>query len=169
MSQVVSQSTSKTLEGRRATFRVRETIAEREGVCTDVHPSHTNRAGGRHNLFTHFPKDTNCRVCRRSKVTTAPCTRNSDDRADRIKVAERFGDKITADHKILTEEQEARMHHKYAAVVVQDLAAPYSKLPMQNQISSGGAKHSSKIVTSRRKTQDPLVRTIVCFFKRAKG
>ena len=58
---------------------------------------------------------------------------------------------ITADHKILTEEQEARMHHKCAAVVVQDLAAPYSKLPMQNQISSGGAKHSSKIVTSRRK------------------
>ena len=96
--------------------------------------THSHEQSRRHNLVTHFPKDTNCKVCRRSKGTTAPCTRNSDDRADRIKVAERFGDVITADHKILTEEQESRKHHKYAAVVVQDLAAPYSKLLMQNQI-----------------------------------
>ena len=61
------------------------------------------------------------------------------------------------------------MHHKYAAVVVQDLAAPYSKLPMQNQISSGGAKAFFENCYVQKKTQDPFVRTIVCFFKRAKG
>ena len=98
---------------------------------------------------------------------TAPCTRNSDDRADRIKVAERLGDMITADHKIFTEEQESRMHHKYA--VVQDLAAPYSKLPMQNQISSGGAKAFIENCYVQKKTLDPFVRTIVCFFQACEG
>ena len=45
----------------------------------------SNKAGGMHDLFTHFPKDPNCDVCRRAKVTTVPCRRNLDDRADRIK------------------------------------------------------------------------------------
>ena len=64
----------------------------------------SNSAGGKLN---HVPKDPNCEVRRRM--------------ADRLKIAERFRDLITADHKVLNEEQESRMHHKYA-VVVQDLA-----------------------------------------------
>ena len=67
-----------------------------------------------------FPKGPNCEVCRRTKVTRAPCRRNPDDRADRMKIAERFGDMIIAARKVLHEEQESRLHHKYA-VVVQDL------------------------------------------------
>ena len=109
--------------------RLPERIAEREGVSQTY--THSHEQSRRHTLFTDFPKDTNCKVCRGSKVTRAPCARNSDDRADRIKVAERLGDMITADHKVLNEEQESRMHHEYAAVVVQELAAPYSMLPMQ--------------------------------------
>ena len=31
------------------------------------------------NLFNHFPKDPNCEVCRRTKVTRAPCERNPDE------------------------------------------------------------------------------------------
>ena len=66
----------------------------------------------------------NCEVCRRPKVTRAPCKRNPDDRADRIKIAERFGDMIAADHKVLDEEQESRLHHK-CGVVAQDLATQW--------------------------------------------
>ena len=38
--------------------------------------------------------------------------------------AEHFGDLITADHKILSEESESRNNHRYA-VVVQDLATQW--------------------------------------------
>ena len=65
----------------------------------------SNKAGGEHNLFTHFPKDRDCELCRRTNVTRAPCKRNPDDRSDRSEFAERFGDMITADHKVLNEEQ----------------------------------------------------------------
>ena len=74
--------------------------------------------------ITHFPKDPNCEVCRRTKVTRAPCKHNLDDRADRLKIAEKFRDMITADHKVLNEDQESRLHHR-CAVVVQDLATQW--------------------------------------------
>ena len=48
----------------------------------------------------------------------------SYDRADRIKIAERFGGVITADHRVLIEEQESGLHHEFA-VVVQDLATQW--------------------------------------------
>ena len=38
--------------------------------------------------------------------------------------AEFFGDLITADHKVLSEESESRNNHRYA-VVVQDLATEW--------------------------------------------
>ena len=43
---------------------------------------------------------------------------------DRIETAERFGDVITADHKVLDEEQESSLPHKYA-VIVQDMATQW--------------------------------------------
>ena len=92
-----------------------------------VHPPakpSSNRAGGKHIFFTHFPKDPNCEVCGRTKVTRVPCKRHTDERADRKKMGERFGDMITADHKVLNEGQESRMHYKYKGVV-QDLAAQW--------------------------------------------
>ena len=27
---------------------------------------------GKHNVHTHFPKDRNCEICKRTKITTAP-------------------------------------------------------------------------------------------------
>ena len=81
----------------------------------------SNKAGGKHNFSFISAKTQNCEVCRRTKDTRPPCRRNPDDRADRVKIAERFGDVITADHKVVSEEQESRLHHR-CAVVVQDLA-----------------------------------------------
>ena len=27
---------------------------------------------GKHNVYTHFPKDRNCEICKRTKITRAP-------------------------------------------------------------------------------------------------
>ena len=76
---------------------------------------------GRHSVYTHFPKDRNCEICQRTKITRAPCRR----RIDRVVLrAENFGDLITADYKVLSENCESRNNHRYA-VVVQDLATQW--------------------------------------------
>ena len=72
-----------------------------------------------HSTYTHFPKDRNCEVCLRTEITRAPCRRRTGK--DPLR-AEKFGDLITADHRVLNEEGESRNNHRYA-VVVQDLAA----------------------------------------------
>ena len=32
---------------------------------------------GKHNVHTHFPKDRNCEICKRTKITRAPCRRRT--------------------------------------------------------------------------------------------
>ena len=73
---------------------------------------------GKHSVYTHFPEDRNCEICRRTNVTRAPCRRRNGGTVPR---AEKFGDLITADHKVLSDNCESRNNHRYA-VVVQDLA-----------------------------------------------
>ena len=68
---------------------------------------------GKHSVETHFPKDRNCEICQRTKITRAVVLR-----------AEIFGDLITADHKIVSEGCESRNNHRHA-VVVQDLATQW--------------------------------------------
>ena len=51
---------------------------------------------GKHNVHTHFPKDRNCEICKRTKITRAPCRRRKGEAVPR---ADNFGDLITADHK----------------------------------------------------------------------
>ena len=76
---------------------------------------------GKHNVYAHFPKDRNCEICQRTKITRAPCRR----RIGRVVLrAENFGDLITADHKVLSEGCESRDNHRYA-VVVQNLATQW--------------------------------------------
>ena len=53
---------------------------------------------GKHCVYTHFPKDRNCEICQRTKITRAPCRRRIRGAVPR---AEHFGDLITADHKVL--------------------------------------------------------------------
>ena len=68
---------------------------------------------GKQSVHTHFPKDPNCDICLKTKITRTSCRR-------------RAGDLITADHKILSEGIESRNipNHRYA-VVVQDLATQW--------------------------------------------
>ena len=55
---------------------------------------------GTHNVHTHFPKDRNCEICKRTKITRAPCRRRKGEAVPR---ADNFGDLITADHKVLSD------------------------------------------------------------------
>ena len=73
---------------------------------------------GKHSVYTHFPKDRNCEIWQRTTITRAPCRRRNGGAVPR---AENFGDLITADHKVLSDNCESRNNHRYA-VVVQDLA-----------------------------------------------
>ena len=76
---------------------------------------------GKHSVYTHFPKDRNCEIYKRTKITRAPCRRRNGEAVPR---AEKFGDLITADHKVLSDNCESRNNHRYV-VVVQELATQW--------------------------------------------
>ena len=76
---------------------------------------------GKHSVYTHFPKDRNCKICKRTKITRAPCRRCNGEAVPR---AEKIGDLRTADHKVLGGNCESRNNHRHA-VVVQDLATQW--------------------------------------------
>ena len=63
---------------------------------------------GKHSVCTHFPKDRNCEICQRTKITRAPCRRGNGGAVPR---AENFGDLITADVKVLSENYESGNNH----------------------------------------------------------
>ena len=70
----------------------------------ELHESLPSSIHEPHSVCSHFPKDRNCEICHRTKITRAPC--------------------ITADHEILSEGCESRNNHR-CAVVVQDLATQW--------------------------------------------
>ena len=76
---------------------------------------------GKHSVYTHFPKDRNCEICKWTKITKAPCRRRNGGAVPR---GENFGYLITVDHKVLSDNCESRNNHRYA-VVVQDLATQW--------------------------------------------
>ena len=79
---------------------------------------------GKHNVHAHFPKDRNCEICKRTIITRAPYRRRNSEAVLR---AVKFGDLVTADHKVLSDNCESRNNHRYA-VVVQDLVTQWKFL-----------------------------------------
>ena len=69
---------------------------------------------GKHSVYTLFPEDRNCEICKRTKIARAPCRRRNRGAVPR---AENFGDLITADTKVLSDNCESRNNHRYAVVV----------------------------------------------------
>ena len=103
---------------------------------------------GKHSVFTHFPKDPNCDICLKTKVTRAPCRRRTGEAVPR---AEKFGDLITADHKVLSEGCESRNNHRYA-IVVQDLATQWiHSFPCKTKTSQETQKNLMKFMEPTRK------------------
>ena len=39
---------------------------------------------GKHNVRTHFPRDRNCEICKRTKIRRAPCRRRNGDALPRL-------------------------------------------------------------------------------------
>ena len=77
---------------------------------------------GKHNVHTHFPKD-----------------------------RENFGDLITADHKVLSDNCESRNNHRYA-IVVQDLATQWIQAyPCKNKTSQETQRSLQKFQEPERK------------------
>ena len=58
---------------------VDDRVPEHRETHTPVHElsleptSKRSEALGKHSVYTHFPKDRNCEICKRTKITRAPC------------------------------------------------------------------------------------------------
>ena len=103
---------------------------------------------GKHSVYTHFPKDRNGEICKRTKITRAPCRRRNGAAVPR---AENFGDLITADHKVLSDNCESRDNHRYA-VVVQDLTTQWIQAyPCKTKTSQETQRSSQKFLEPDRK------------------
>ena len=103
---------------------------------------------GKHSVSTHFPEDRNCEICQRTKITRAPCRRRIGGAVLR---AEKFGNLITADHKVLSEGCESRNNHRYA-VVVQDLATQrIQSYPCKTKTSQETQRSLQKFLEPNRK------------------
>ena len=103
---------------------------------------------GKHSVHTHFPKDRNCEICKRTKITRVPCRRRNGGAVPR---AENFGDLTTADHKVLSNNCESRNNHRYA-VVVQDLATQWIQAyPCKTKTSQETQRSLQKFLEPDRK------------------
>ena len=126
-------------------------------ISHDSEPErHMNVASRKHSVCTHFPKDRNCEVCKRTNITRAPCRRRN---GEPVPQAEKCGDLRIAGHKVLNEGSEARNNHRHA-IVVQDLATqwiqPYSCKTQTSQETERGLQKFS----SRRKSRKSFTLTI---------
>ena len=103
---------------------------------------------GTHSVKTHFPKDSNCAVCLKTKITRASCRRST---CTVVPKADFFGDLITLDHKVLSESCESRNNHRYA-VVVQDLTTQWiQSYPCKTKTSQETERSLQKFLEPNRK------------------
>ena len=108
---------------------------------------------GKHSVYTHFTKDRNCEICTRTKITRAPCRRRNGEAVPR---AANFGDLITADHKVLSDNCESRNNHRYA-VVVQGLATQWiPAYPCKKQNFTRNPEKLAKVPGIREETKSRL-------------
>ena len=102
----------------------------------------------KHSVKTHFPRDRNCEICQRTKITRAPCRIHNGEAVLR---AEHFGDLITADHKVLSDNCESRNNHRYA-IVVHDLATQWiQSYPCKTKTSQETQRSLQKFLEPDRK------------------
>ena len=84
----------------------------------------------------------------KGQFTRAPCRRRNGEAVPR---AANFGDLITADHKVLSDNCESRNNHRYA-VVVQDLATQWIQAyPCKNKTSQETQRSLQKFLEPERK------------------
>ena len=108
---------------------------------------------GKHSVQTQFPKDPNCEICLKTKLTRASCRRRADAVVPR---AENFGDLVTADHKVPGEESESRNKHRYAVVVSRFGNTVAAVLPVQSKIFSRDPEEPNEVPGADKETRCPL-------------
>ena len=108
----------------------------------------TKEATRKHCIYTHFPKDRNCEICKRTKSTRALCKENT---GEAIRRAEKFGDLIAADHTVLTTDNRIA---QFGAVVVHDLATQWiQSYPCKTQTSRETERSLRKFLELSGKTK----------------
>ena len=105
---------------------------------------------GKHSVHTHFTKDRNCEICKRTKITRAPCRRLNGEAVPR---AANFGDLITADHKVLSDNCESRYNHRYAVVVQHPATQSIQAYPCKNKTSQETHGSLQKFLEPERKPE----------------
>ena len=94
--------------------------AHRDAPATSSRESASEPRGkvvsGKHCIYTHFPKDRNCDICMRTKRTKQGLLAENA-LAQPYLGQKKFGELMTADHKVLREGCESRNNHRYAVVV----------------------------------------------------
>ena len=105
---------------------------------------------GKHNVHTHFTKNKNYEISKRTKITRAPYRRRH---GEAVLWAANFGVLVRADHKVLSDNCESRNNHR-CAVAVQDLATQnpgispkLHKNPREGCISSWNPRGNQKSFT----------------------
>ena len=77
-------------------------------------------------MYTHFPYDPQCEVCRANKVHQADRhSRGDDRRPDAIPLPKRHAEQLTMDHKILKHLDESRGLDRVALIIVDKLICWY--------------------------------------------
>ena len=95
-----------------------------------------------------FPKTEIARSASGPRLQRAPCRRRKGEAVPR---ADNFGDLITADHKVLSDNCESRNNHRYA-VVVQDLATQWIQAyPCKTKTSQETHRSLQKFLEPERK------------------
>ena len=109
---------------------------------------------GDHSVETHFPKDRNCEIGQRTKITRTPCRRHTGGVVPR---AQNFGGLITADHKINSQWRMwiskkspicscgARMRNSMDSII-----------SVQNKNCAGNWKELAKVLGADQETQSHL-------------
>ena len=124
------------------------------------------RGSGKHSVYTQFPKDPNCDICLKTKITMASCRRRAGTVVPR---AENVGDLITADHTVLSERCASRHNHRYA-VVVQDLATQWLQSNLcKTKTSQETQKSLMKFLEPTRKPKVIYTDNSVGFGKSSEG
>ena len=92
----------------RSRARKRRRPTEEKLVCKEA----------KHNVFTHFPKCPGCDICDATKMqkTSARIVTGTDPE-DRPAPKE-FGDMLTADHKVMAQDEISKAGDKYALIIV---------------------------------------------------
>ena len=103
----------------------------------------------KHSVYTHFPKDRNCEICKRTKITRAACRRRDGEAVPR---AVNFGDLITADHSRSQGPKRQLRISKQSSIRSRGAGSSHSMdpgVPVQNQNFTRNPEKLAKVPGSR--------------------